>query len=126
MGMSDKPKLLWYIAACFLLKKTTVCSPPVECDALRVQGQGLHFAGLGTAEASARLKKFGPNKVSEAKPPSLLTIACRSLFEPFNLLLLSVAVLTICPPNEDRATFVLIMVSMYIFQMHAGIHADCM
>lgn len=69
------------------------------------------FAGFSSAEAAARLTRQGPNRVQEAKPPSYWALAFSSLFQPFNALMLTVAIITVCPPNNDKRTFSLVMVS---------------
>lgn len=49
--------------------------------------------------------------MDQSKPPSTLHLVYRAAFEPFNGLMLVVAILTVCPPNSSYPTFVLIMVS---------------
>ncbi len=63
--------------------------------------------------------EYGRNAVDQSKPPSTLALMCRSLFEPFNVLMLVVAILTAVPPNSSYPTFALIMVShclLYVAQ----------
>lgn len=67
-------------------------------------------AGLSADEAAERLRGYGQNVVEESKPPSALALAYGAVVQPFNGLMLVVAVLTACPPNSSYPTFVLIMV----------------
>ena len=67
-------------------------------------------AGLTSQQAAERLVKYGRNAVNQSKPPSTLALMHRSLFEPFNGLMLVVAILTAVPPNSSYSTFALIMV----------------
>ena len=67
-------------------------------------------AGLTSQQALERLVKYGRNAVDQSKPPSTLALIFRSLFEPFNGLMLVVAILTAVPPNSSYSTFALIMV----------------
>jgi hypothetical protein len=67
-------------------------------------------AGLTSQQAAERLVKYGRNAVNQSKPPSTLALMYRSLFEPFNGVMLVVAILTAVPPNSSYSTFALIMV----------------
>ncbi|KAK9846484.1 hypothetical protein WJX81_005045 [Elliptochloris bilobata] len=70
--------------------------------------------GLSAEEAAVRLAQHGPNRMKSAPPPSSLSIVMAAIIQPFNLLLVGVAVLTISPPNSDWRTFTLIMVLLII------------
>ena len=72
----------------------------------------LAAAGLTPEQAAERLQAHGRNLVDQSKPPSTARLAYRALCEPFNGLMLIVAVLTVCPPNSSYPTFVLIMASL--------------
>src|SRR6478735_4330652 len=47
-------------------------------------------AGLTGAEAASRLARFGPNKITGEKPPSVLTVALTQLRDPMNIMLVAV------------------------------------
>ncbi|MEO8908066.1 MAG: cation-translocating P-type ATPase [Microbacteriaceae bacterium] len=47
--------------------------------------------GLTGAEASARLARFGENRIAAQKPPSVLLMVLKSLRDPMNIMLLLVA-----------------------------------
>ncbi|CAL8460948.1 g479 [Coccomyxa elongata] len=66
--------------------------------------------GLTSEQGSTRLHTYGDNVVEQSKPLSTLVLIYRSVFEPFNGLMLIVAILTACPPNSSYPTTVLIMV----------------
>ncbi len=68
-------------------------------------------SGLTHEEAERRLLASGPNKVGIGKPQSLLSLTANALLQPFNLLMVVVAVVTISPPNGDWKTFTMVMVS---------------
>jgi len=46
--------------------------------------------GLTTAEAASRLARFGPNKITGEKPPSILVVALTQLRDPMNIMLVAV------------------------------------
>ena len=73
---------------------------------------GLCDPGLSSAEAADRLRAHGSNAVEEATPPTTLALAWSSIVQPFNALMLVVAVLTVSPPNSSYPTFALIMVQL--------------
>ncbi len=72
---------------------------------------GVAASGLTQEEAERRLLASGPNKVGVGKPQSLLSLTANALLQPFNLLMVAVAVVTISPPNSDWKTFTMVMVS---------------
>ena len=72
-------------------------------------------AGLTSQQVTERLVKYGRNAVDQSKPPGTLALMFRSLFEPFNGLMLVVAILTAVPPNSAYSTFALITVNSASF-----------
>src|SRR6478735_1950210 len=46
--------------------------------------------GLTGAEAASRLARFGPNKITGEKPPSILMVALTQLRDPMNIMLVAV------------------------------------
>ena len=46
--------------------------------------------GLTGAEATARLTRYGPNKITGEKPPSVLVIALTQMRDPMNMMLIAV------------------------------------
>lgn len=69
-------------------------------------------AGLTSLQVVERQVKYGKNVVDQSKPAGTLALMSRSLFEPFNGLMLVVAILTAVPPNSAYSTFALIMVCL--------------
>ncbi len=47
-------------------------------------------AGLTSAEATARLARYGPNEISKEEPPSLWAVAVQQLRDPMNIMLIAV------------------------------------
>jgi len=68
-------------------------------------------SGLTHEEVALRQLASGPNKVGVGKPQSLLSLTANALLQPFNFLMVVVAVVTISPPNSDWKTFTMVMVS---------------
>ena len=46
--------------------------------------------GLTAAEAASRLARYGPNKITGEKPPSILVVALTQLRDPMNIMLIAV------------------------------------
>ena len=63
------------------------------------------------AEAAARLVSHKPNQLTNAKKTEMLGLLIKSAIQPFNALMLSVAVLSVAHPSSDWETFTLVMVS---------------
>ena len=63
------------------------------------------------AEAAARLASHKPNQLTNAKKIELLGLLIKSAIQPFNALMLAVAVLSVAHPSSDWETFTLVMVS---------------
>ena len=63
------------------------------------------------AEAAARLVSHKPNQLTNAKRIELLGLLIKSAIQPFNALMLAVAVLSVAHPSSDWETFTLVMVS---------------
>jgi hypothetical protein len=78
-------------------------------------------AGLVSEEAAKRLRADGENVVAQRGPPSVLAMVAAAVFEPFNGLMLVVAILTACPPNSSYPTFALIMVRTCLTDDHGSI-----
>ena len=72
-------------------------------------------AGLATDDVKQREIQYGPNRLREAKPKSILSIVLLSILQPFNALMAAVAILTISPPNSDPKTFSILMVCSVLF-----------
>lgn len=63
------------------------------------------------AEAAARLVSHAPSQLTKAKKIELLGLLVKSAIQPFNALMLAVAVLSVAHPSADWETFTLVMVS---------------
>jgi len=76
--------------------------------------------GLSSAEASARLKKFGFNELPSAKPRTIWTIALEVIKEPMFVLLLSCASLYVLLSDYGEGMFmfssILLMIAITFYQ----------
>jgi Ca2+-transporting ATPase len=45
---------------------------------------------LSIAKAASRLARYGPNKITGEKPPSVLVVALTQLRDPMNMMLVAV------------------------------------
>ena len=63
------------------------------------------------AEAAARLASHNANQQTKPKKIELLGLLIKSAIQPFNALMLAVAVLSVAHPASDWETFTLVMVS---------------
>ncbi|KAL0018340.1 hypothetical protein WJX77_006201 [Trebouxia sp. C0004] len=81
--------------------------------AAQAEKELLVVASLPVQELLVRLgvMSSGPNKIGVGKPQSLLSLTASALLQPFNFLMVVVAVVTISPPNSDWKTFTMVMVS---------------
>src|SRR6188472_2075960 len=50
--------------------------------------------GLTTAESASRLARFGPNKITGEKPPSIVVVALTQLRDPMNIMLIAVTLVS--------------------------------
>src|SRR6476646_1966217 len=50
--------------------------------------------GLTGAEATARLTRYGPNKITGEKPPSIVVVALTQLRDPMNIMLIAVTLVS--------------------------------
>lgn len=66
--------------------------------------------GLTSAEAAARLTKYGPNSIKGEKPPSMLAIALTQLRDPMNLMLVAVAIVSLLIGETSTALVVAFLV----------------
>ena len=66
--------------------------------------------GLTSAEATARLAKFGPNSIKGEKPPSVVSIALGQLRDPMNLMLVAVAIVSLIIGEVSTAVVVALLV----------------
>lgn len=63
------------------------------------------IAGLSNDEAAARLKFKGPNTMRSQKPPSRIMLLIKVIPNPFNLLLLALAIINASLPTPDWVRF---------------------
>jgi Ca2+-transporting ATPase len=50
--------------------------------------------GLTSAEATARLTRYGPNRITGEKPPSIVVVALTQLRDPMNIMLIAVTLVS--------------------------------
>ena len=62
--------------------------------------------GLTTLEAQARLAKFGPNTLPEARPPSFLVVFIRQFLSPLIYILVAAAVVAMTIGDAKDAAFI--------------------
>jgi len=72
---------------------------------------------LTQQEVERRQLASGPNRVVVGKPQSLLSLTANALLQPFNLLMVVIAVVTVSPPNSDWKTFTMVMVSLALLNV---------
>ncbi|KJF61014.1 magnesium-translocating P-type ATPase [Coccidioides immitis RS] len=70
--------------------------------------------GLSQAEADARLKIAGPNVLSSKNPPPWWKLLLLILPNPFTILLVFLAIISVATPQPDWKTFVILMVMILI------------
>jgi Mg2+-importing ATPase len=71
-------------------------------------------AGLSEIAAAARLKRYGPNVVAHEAKHGVLTLLWRCLRNPLNLLLITLAALSLVAGDRKAAVIILIMVLLSI------------
>lgn len=81
-------------------------------DHLQVEKQG-----LSGDEAAARLRVKGPNTLRSQKPPSWFILLLKVIPNPFNVLLIFLAIINISipPPDWTGFTVLMVMVSISVF-----------
>ena len=80
--------------------------------------------GLSSSEAAARLKKYGPNKLREAKKPSMLQRFIQQLKDPMLIILLiaaAVSALTGVLSGEGEWTEVIIILAVVLLNAVLGV-----
>jgi len=71
-------------------------------------------SGLSSAEAAARLTRYGPNQITSEKPPSAWAIALQQLRDPMNIMLVAVAVVSLAIGEVSTAILVALLVVLNV------------
>lgn len=79
-----------------------------------IQQLNSDLKGLMEAAAADRLKTKGPNVLSIKKPPTWWMLLLSILPNPFNVLLLFIAIVSVANPTPSWSTFILLMVMIVI------------
>ncbi|MGE0660628.1 MAG: cation-translocating P-type ATPase [Reyranellaceae bacterium] len=67
---------------------------------------GSQASGLGATEAAARLARYGPNALPEARPPSLVVVFLRQFLSPLIYILLAASVVSLVAGDLQDALFI--------------------
>ena len=89
-----------------------------------LQGLGVGAEGLTTAEAKARLEKYGPNKLKEAEKPTLLQRFIEQLKDPMLIILMiaaGVSALTGMLAGENEWAEVIIILAVVLLNAVLGV-----
>ena len=89
--------------------KTASTLPPEEV----LRRLGTSVAGLSAADAQARLRDVGPNEIEESKPNPLATLA-RQFNNPFLLLLIATALLSLWLQDRSDALIILAIIVLSV------------
>lgn len=71
-----------------------------------VAGAGSEASGLSASEATARLARYGPNALPEARPPSLVVVFLRQFLSPLIYILLAASVVSLVAGDLQDALFI--------------------
>ena len=70
--------------------------------------------GLDTAEAAARLARWGPNKIAGEKPPSIVVIALTQLRNPMNIMLIAVTAVSFAIGQVSTGVIVALLILLNV------------
>src|SRR6185503_15426588 len=70
--------------------------------------------GLTTAEAASRLARYGPNKITGEKPPSILMVALTQLRDPMNVMLVAVTVVSFLIGQVSTGVIVALLILLNV------------
>src|SRR5215207_6426480 len=70
--------------------------------------------GLDGAAAADRLRRLGPNRIAEDKPPSLWAVALQQLRDPMNIMLVIVVAAAIIIGEVSTALIVALLVLLNV------------
>jgi Ca2+-transporting ATPase len=71
-------------------------------------------AGLATAEAAARLARYGPNKITGEKPPSILVVALTQLRNLMNIMLIAVTAVSFAIGQVSTGVIVALLILLNV------------
>ena len=91
-------------------------STPFAVEAAEVAaGLGSDLStGLTTSEASSRLSRYGPNKITGEKPPSVIKIALTQLRDPMNIMLIAVTVVSFAIGQVSTGVIVALLILLNV------------
>src|SRR6476659_7829131 len=70
--------------------------------------------GLTTAEAASRLARYGPNKITGEKPPSILVVALTQLRDPMNIMLVAVTAVSFAIGQVSTGVIVALLILLNV------------
>ncbi|GAA0937974.1 cation-transporting P-type ATPase [Virgisporangium aurantiacum] len=70
--------------------------------------------GLAGGEATARMERYGPNRIVAEKPPSALMIAVAQLRDPMNIMLVAVVVVSFLIGEVSTAVIVALLIALNV------------
>ena len=71
-------------------------------------------SGLTSAEASARLARYGSNEIEREKPPSLTAVAAQQLRDPMNVMLIAVVTVSFVIGQASTAVIVALLILLNV------------
>ena len=70
--------------------------------------------GLTAAEAASRLARYGPNKITGEKPPSILVVALTQLRDPMNIMLIAVTAVSFAIGQVSTGVIVALLIVLNV------------
>jgi len=70
--------------------------------------------GLTGAEAASRLARYGPNKITGEKPPSILVVALTQLRDPMNIMLVAVTAVSFAIGQVSTGVIVALLILLNV------------
>src|SRR6478609_2225139 len=70
--------------------------------------------GLSGAEAASRLARYGPNKITGEKPPSILVVALTLLRDPMNIMLVAVTAVSFAIGQVSTGVIVALLILLNV------------
>jgi P-type Ca2+ transporter type 2C len=71
-------------------------------------------SGLSREEAAARLARYGPNQITQEKPPSVWSLALGQLRDPMNIMLVAVTVVSLIIGQVSTGVLVAVLVALNV------------
>ena len=86
----------------------------IESPEAAAKALGCGVGGLTSADAAARLAKYGPNADAQAKEAGLIVSVARRLFEPLCLILIAAAVVSAATGDAPSALIILTILGVSV------------